>query len=119
IQLEMYRLREMDPGLRRGDAADGTGPLDKARYPRRAQEKSPGVSTGAFRKDRDWEETIPEAERFGRGLEIHAAHAAHAATTRHGRGFGLGGFHDRGFGGDQQRSDRGGVFERGAHDLDR
>jgi hypothetical protein len=54
-------------------------------------------------------------------LEVHAAHAAHAATG-HATGTALvvgGHVGDRSFGGDQQRCNRSGVLQRGADDLGR
>ncbi|MBK4748546.1 Uncharacterised protein [Acinetobacter baumannii] len=54
-----------------------------------------------------------------RGLEIHAAHAAHAAAGRHRRLVLLRGLGHHRFGGDHQARDRRGVLQRGAGDLGR
>src|SRR6266568_2091690 len=52
------------------------------------------------------------------GLEVHSAHAAHAAAGRHSGGrlrLGLLGHHR--LGGDEETSDRGGILESVPHDL--
>ena len=85
----------------------------------RSNEKTPVLSHRRLSMIRDWEETDLNCCGWP-DLEAHAAHAAHAAAAaRHGRGVVLGQLGDHGFGGDQQRGNRGGVLERGAHDLDR
>ena len=50
------------------------------------------------------------------GSEVHAAHAAAAGHRRSG-GLVLRGLADHRLGGDEERSDRGGVLQGGAHDL--
>ncbi len=63
----------------------------------------------------------PSSRRNERsGLEIHIAHATHSATTRrHRRALLLRLLGDHGFGRHQQAGHRGGVLQRGAHDLGR
>src|SRR5712664_636180 len=75
------------------------------------QSKRPGIAAGAF--------LLLCSERLD--LEVHTTHAAHAAATRRHaaacvllRHFG-----HHGFGGDQQRRDRGRVLDRHTHDLGR
>ena len=54
-------------------------------------------------------------------LEIHTAHATHSAALRHAAGTGvlLRKFGHPGFGGDQERCNRGRVLDRHTHDLGR
>src|SRR5712664_859766 len=76
------------------------------------QSKRPGIAAGPF--------LLLSSERLD--LEIHTTHAAHAAATRrHAAAAGvlLRHFGHHGFGGDQQRRDRGRVLDRHTHDLGR
>src|SRR5712664_3289286 len=75
------------------------------------QSKRPGIAAGAF--------LLLCSERLD--LEVHTTHAAHAAAAcRHAAaGVLLRHFGHHGFGGDQQRRDRGRVLDRHTHDLGR
>src|SRR6185369_13615354 len=58
--------------------------------------------------------------RLSLDLEVHVAHAAaHATAARHLRRLLLRTLRDHGFGGDQQRGDRGRILQGGTHDLGR
>src|ERR1700682_1686630 len=75
------------------------------------QSKRPGIAAGPF--------LLLSSERLD--LEIHTTHAAHAAATRRHAAAGvlLRHFGHHGFGGDQQRRDRGRVLDRHANNLGR